>query len=246
MTEKPYIIFTLRRTGGTSLMSFLAAISSFPKLQHEPLNQDRIWGDISKNFAATGDEAQMAADLATRLATRPNIKHCVELCHASINRALIEATAALGYQVIVLTRKDEIGRQVSLALALSTGAWGPEQAEKIYPKIKKGDEKPAPIDKAKGLRQANHDASTLGRTLVQMRNRNIQSEWLVFEELYKGALPIETHARRIAALLGINIAAGDPSLANFTQSTGQGSREIEGFVPGLPELRTLLKAHIFP
>lgn len=246
MTVKPYIIFTQRRTGGTSLMSFMDAISSFPSLQHEPLNKDRVWGEITRNFIATRNEAQMVADLGAQLQSRPNIKHCVELCPEAITRALIEATAALGYQAIVLTRKDEIGRQISLALALATDAWGPEQAALIYPQIRSGKIKPAPILKADVLRLVTHDAAALARTLIQLRNRAVPNEWLIFEELYKGKVPIEIHARRIAALLGIDIAADDPRLAKFAKRTGQDSQGIEDCFPIIAELRILLKSHISP
>ena len=245
MTEKPYVIFTLRRTGGTSLTGFLTKVSHFPSSQHEPLNKDRVWGYIAQDYAKTGDAATMEAALLNVLKPRPNIKHCIEICHPAITRSLITQTAALGYKTFVLTRRDEVGRQLSLALSKVTGAWGPEQAAKIYPLIISGEKQLPPLDLVKPLRQVNHDAVALGRTLTQLRNQQVPFEWLVFEELYKGDIPIETHARNIAAQLGITIAADDPRLNNFGERGAQGSRAIEPYVVGLAKLRKALAKQIF-
>ena len=41
-TKRPFIIWTLRRTGGTILAAHIGV------KHHEPFNKDRIFGDVSK------------------------------------------------------------------------------------------------------------------------------------------------------------------------------------------------------
>ena len=245
MHAKPHIILTQRRTGGTSLTAFLGEISHFPTCQHEPLNKTRIWKHIGLRYAETGDEAEMRAALAEFLEPRQNIKHCVELCHPAITRELIAQTAARDYQILVLTRRDEVSRQISVALAKLTGAWGPEDVVNIYPQILSGARKLPPLNVPEILRNLDHDMMALARTIIQMRNQGVTSHWLVFEELFKGATPIETQARHIAEQIGVNVAADDKRLARFSEQRGQGSSNIEPYVAGLEKLRQELAARIF-
>ena len=47
---RPFIIWTLRRTGGTNLATRLMALSQYPKLEHEPFNPDRVHGHVTRNW----------------------------------------------------------------------------------------------------------------------------------------------------------------------------------------------------
>ena len=237
---RPFLILTLRRTGGTSLMSFLGRCSAFPTVQHEPLNRDRLWGAVTRDFAATGDATTMTAALGTLLEPRPNIKHCIEIVPPEITRALIEQAAARDYAIFVQTRRDEAGRIASLLIALSTGAWGPEQAAKVYPQILDGSRKARPVELAKLPGLVRKDAAALGQTLVMLRNRGLTPDWLVFEELYKGATPVADQARALAAGLGMEVPADDPRLEAFAARGAQGSDRIEPLVPGMAEARSRL------
>lgn len=241
MTEKPWLILTLRRTGGTSLTGFLSSVSRFPTIEHEPFNVDRRFGAITTAFRGDGDVAAMEAAVGDAVADNPNIKHCIEIIPPEITRALIERAAAQDYRVMVLTRRDEARRIASLLLALATGAWGPREAAKIYPKIRAGELVPEAIDLKKVRARVSTDFFALGRTLAMLRNRRIDHDWLVFEELYFGDTPIESQARAIAARLGIEVAEDDARLAEFSAREGQKSAEIAAFVPGYEEAVTMLE-----
>lgn len=247
--ERPYLILTLRRTGGTSFMTFLADVSSFPSVQHEPFNADRLWGAVTQAFRQSGDAAALRADIEACLETRPNIKHCFEIVPPALTRALIEAAAARGYAFILLTRRDEASRLRSLFLAQATGAWGPAQAAERYPRIRSGEIVPEPVRADTVQRRVALDAAALGQTLLFLRNRRLAWDWVVFEELYapeirtsgtEGDGGIAGRARAIAARLGIAVAADDPRLRAFAERPGQGSAAIEPFVPGFDRIRALL------
>lgn len=241
MTEKPWLILTLRRTGGTSLTGFLSSVSGFPSVEHEPFNVDRVFGAITSDFRESGDLGAMEEAVAGALADSPNLKHCVEIIPPEITRALIERAMAQGYGFMVLTRRDEARRIASLLLAQATGAWGPRAAEKIYPKIREGKVTPEPIDPKKVRARVSTDFFSLGRMLVMLRNRRIDPDWLIFEELYFGDTPIEEQARAIAARLGIEVAPDDERLVAFSSGGGQKSAGIASFVPGYEEATKLLE-----
>lgn len=242
MTEKPWLILTLRRTGGTSLTTFLSAVSSFPTVEHEPFNTARIFGQITQDFRETGDLEHMEAAVRKALARRPNIKHCVEIIPQEITRALIDTCNDLGYHFIVMTRRDEGQRLASLFLAVATGAWGPADAEKIYPQIIAGDLIPDPIDLKNLQSRVKTDYYSVGRALSLLRNRKINYKWLLFEELYFGDTPIETQAGALAADLGMDITQDDERLQAFAEGSGQKSSSIAPYVENYDKAVTRLKA----
>lgn len=243
MTKRPYIILTFRRTGGTSLMSFMAQVSDFGMAPHEPFNNERVWGHITRAFKDTGDVEAMEAAVRAGLAETPNIKHCFEIIPQEITRFLIEETVRLGYRVYLLTRRDEPGRMASLFTAMATGAWGPEQAAEIYPKVISGEIEPKKIDPKQMRRRMMQDARHLGQVLAMLRHRTVDYKWMVFEELYKGDTAVEDQAIAIAAELGATIAPDDPRLGLFTRG-GQGSGQVADKIPGINKGRALCARQI--
>lgn len=244
LSQRPHLILTLRRTGGTALMTFLDTVSAFPPLQHEPFNPDRVWGDLTRAFVATGDGAALAAGLAARLEGRPNIKHCFEIVDLRITLALVEACAARGYAIFLLTRRDEAGRLRSLFLAHATGAWGAEAAAGVYPRIRAGKAALEPLD-LRAVRQRHAtDASALGVVLRLLRHRAIAHDWLVFEEIYAPGDPSggdrAGRARALAARIGAQLPPDDPRLRRFAEDPGQGSAAMVPFLPNARAFEKLL------
>lgn len=241
MTEiSPLLILTRRRTGGTSLTAFLSRISPLPTVQHEPFNLTRVWGETSRRFAETGDEAALRAEIAGLLDQPKNIKHCFEMVPQAQNRVLIDLCVERGYRVLLLTRQNEIDRQVSLALALATGAWGTRQAAEIYPAILSGERKLPPLPQKRVMEQARRDGFALLHVLCHLRVQNIAFDWLLFEEIYRSTEALQQAGRRIAESLGIALAEDDPQIAALAAGRGQNSRRIEDFVPNATELRLAL------
>ena len=132
---RPTLTLTLRRTGGTSLQSFLAQVSPFWSIEHEPFNPGRIWGHVVSKFEKDADLTALEASIDSLLEQKVNIKHCIEVSPAQVTKMLIKCAQKHGYFFIVLTRRNSIRRLRSLFLAISTGAWGPEQEAERYPEI---------------------------------------------------------------------------------------------------------------
>ena len=48
--KSKFIIWTVRRTGGTRFTTKLTDMSIYPVAEHEPFNIDRMFGKITKRF----------------------------------------------------------------------------------------------------------------------------------------------------------------------------------------------------
>lgn len=227
-------------------MTFMSAVSTFPTQSHEPFNPDRPWGKIVARYEETKNVKFLRSDIEAVLSPRPNIKHCFEIIPTIVTRELIEICFKLGYKFFLLTRSNEADRLLSLALATATGAWGPETAQKIYPRILTGEVKVPPLSVQDSVKRARLDASSLGDTLKLLRHRNIPYEWLVFEEIYQGKISTEEQAIRIVSTLGVQTLSNDPRLASFRESSGQNSRSIQPYIGNIEAVRFALKNICIP
>jgi hypothetical protein len=239
--EKPYITFTMRRTGGTSLMTFLSRISSFSNVEHEPFNKERRWGAITETFRISHNRETLRDQIDAALADRPNIKHCIELVPSELTLALLDACLARGYAVFVLQRRSEKDRLRSLFLAMATGAWGPKEAAQIYPEIQSGRRQTKPIDVTRVRHRAMIDAAAMGDLLMGLRNRNADFDWLVFEEVYADRASKVATALSLSHRMGLTLNEDDRHLIEFAAESGQHSENAEALVPEAAKLRDALQ-----
>lgn len=230
MSEKPWIIMTLRRTGGTSLTSFLSKVSSFPSLQQEPFNKNRELWHISKDFRESNDFEKLNAAIDSALQNRPNIKHCIDVGPMEVTQALIDAALVRDYYFIVLNRRNEARRLASLLVAQATNAWDHEEASEIYPKIVSGEIIPTPIELESVGSLVRQNAVAMGRTLTLLRNREINFDWLLFEDVYQGPNSVEKIAQELASRIGIDVNEDTPALAEVFAPGGQQSMKIARYV----------------
>jgi hypothetical protein len=238
--ERPFIIYTLRRTGGTSLTTFMARISRFPSVEHEPFNKDRRWAAVSTAVEGGISSDALRDRLRELLTERPNIKHAVEVVPMPIARALIDVCQELGYSQFVLHRRAEKDRLMSLFMAQATGAWGPGEAAIRYPLLRSGELAPNPINIARVPERVRMDAACLGETLMTLRGRGIDFGWLLFEEIYANPAATVQAALAIAARMGLNLTETDERLSVFSSSSGQGTSEAMALVPQAAEVKAVL------
>ncbi|MEP2717679.1 hypothetical protein [Pseudophaeobacter sp.] len=237
---RPTLTLTLRRTGGTSLQSFLAQISPFRSIQDEPFNPDRMWWHIVEQFRKDNDVEALEARVGALLEERVNIKHCIEVVPPQVTKALIKAAKKQGYFFFVLTRRSSLRRLRSLFLASSTMAWGPEAEAEKYPAILSGEVTLPAIDLEAVRRQYWHDQLMLGRLLSMLRYQNIDYQWLVFEEIYQGDQPVSVHAARLAEQIGIDVSDLGQKLEALNERGKQSSQRIEDFLPNYQEMMAVL------
>jgi hypothetical protein len=240
MREVPLLIIGLRRVGGTSLVHFLSLVSGHPTLEHEPFNVERQLGGITTAYERSGDVRRLRADIEQALTPEANVKHCIETVPFEVTRALVEVCAEKGYAIFLLTRRDESRRLMSLFLAQETGVWDGALADEQYPDILADIRLLEPFDLVAVARQRRSDAVALCRLLTLLRYAHVPHEWLVFEELYRGAAPIADQARAIAARLGIEVGADHAALAVLAAGEGRMSSAVLEKVPNIEDVRSLL------
>lgn len=130
--DRPFLILTLQRTGGTNLTFQLAARSSWKLAEtHEPFNKPRTYGHITKAFIKDGKRAAVEAAMPEIAGKDEIVKHCVEMVPFEITEVLIDAFIAADYRFLFLYREDPVGRILSAEYARRTKVWGPSHVHKV-------------------------------------------------------------------------------------------------------------------
>lgn len=240
----PFVIWTMRRTGGTTFTSLLTTLSEHSGVQHEPFNPDRKFGHITKAWIAHKDTNLLMNGLDQVLAERPLIKHCYELVPEAVNLALIKATSERGYRHIVLDREAEVDRIISLELAQVTGAWGAEDATRIYAEIETGTRVLDPINVGQACEHMISCAD-LRRWLASQFDATLHTPLLVyFEEIYGDFEMGRRTVEEVLKCLGI-IPGAHPRyealLLEALTEKAQNSHSIAHAVPNMDDLRSALE-----
>lgn len=241
----PYVIWTMRRTGGTTLATLLNILSEHPGIQHEPFNGERKLGHVYQAFSENGDVKQLRAALHEGLAHRPVIKHCYELMSHGFNKALMQVTTELGYRHIVLDRRNEADRLISLELAQLTGAWGGDAAQKIYPAIEAGDVVLERMNMDHAMYQMRL-CHTRRKELAAMTKRATPAPFVIyFEDVYSDATAGRALIGRLLAYLGMRPeehADYDTLLEDALLRRGQNTSRIMQAVPDFDADKARLEA----
>lgn len=241
----PYIIWTMQRTGGTTLAALFAGLSEYQGIQHEPFNPERVLHWIHQNWLESRDPDKLRADLAKGLANTPLIKHCYELMPPELNRALMEVSSSLGYRHIILDRRAEPKRILSLELAKLTGAWGKQEAGKIYRSIEAGDVQLEAMDQARAM---HHMAvcQSKRRELSDLLDSLSQTAFVIyFEDVYTDPEAGRRRIRDLVDFLEIKVDALDDYETRVNDALlkrGQNSSRIMESVPNIDEVRAALDA----
>jgi LPS sulfotransferase NodH len=240
----PFIIWTQRRTGGTTLTALLTRCSGLEAWQDEAFNVDRQHGAISRAYQADGDDAALEAPVSAVLAQGRILKHCLETVPWGVTRALLRRSQAMGYRHILLLRRDETQRLLSLVLAELTGAWGPEDAPARYRDLATGRTVLPPVDLHALRAQINADASYLGHLMRAFLAGGIPYYTLFYEDLFTGA---EAARRQHFAALAHHLRlrarpADDPLVREALMERSQETRTIHGLLPNLRAAIAVIEA----
>lgn len=224
----PFVIWTLRRTGGTALAQHLFQASPHRATEHEPFNPTRIWGDVAAAFDRDGD----AAALEEICDARWLIKHCVEHVPEALNRALMACATARGYRHLFLIRAEPGDRLLSLHAARASGVWGKRaRAERSDAELALILRK-TPIDTDDLLTRERADRVRLRALFDQAQSLGVRPLIATFEDLYDYARPSLSLARlaRLQSALGLD--ADDAAGRRVLFGGGQRTRDIYRLIPG--------------
>ncbi len=240
----PFIVWTMQRTGGTTLAALLEDLSEFPSFQHEPFNVDRVLGWIVKHWQENGSPTATRENILHALETKPVIKHCYELIPDEFNLALMASATKLGYRHIILDRRDEPKRILSLELAKLTGAWGGNGVREIYDSIQSGKVKLDAIDQRSAMHQMARSYNSRRTLSEQMTQSNVSPFVVYFEDVYSDP---EAGRKRISELLNF-VGIKPENFDNYAKQVddalltrGQNSASIMGLVPNIRNVQEALE-----
>jgi len=228
----PFLIWTLRRTGGTTFTRLLHAASAREEVWREPFARHGKLFGLRRRFVEDKDAARLAEGLEVALAARPNIKHCFEVCPARFNAVLLRTATRLGYRHLYLDRRDEAGRIESLEFARLTGAWGRGQAEHVEKALQDGSLRPGPPDAALAARELRRSAVKRQQLFREMKARDTDPFVLFHEDLYAGDILDLFHAA--ARHCGVTGPLDDDAIAD--QGSGLSAQNTARLIAALPEL----------
>jgi hypothetical protein len=182
----PFIIWTLQRTGGTSLTELLMRMSEHKATDHEPFHLTRAFGRVTEHWLATRDLATLDRALVPILAERYLIKHCYELHANSFNAALARAAARAPYRHVLLLRRDELSRLVSMSLAQANGTWFRDWARKVYADVAKGNRRIEPLPVERIVAHYKRCLAATAHTKKLLKKLRVTPFPLFYEDLYIG------------------------------------------------------------
>jgi len=239
----PFVIWTMRRTGGTTLADLLMTLSEHPRCTHEPFNWDRAFGWVSKAWNEDADPVALRTNMKRVLHKRPNIKHCHEIHPQELNACLLEETLTRDYRHIILDRRAEADRILSLELAKQTGAWGKMGAAEKYRAFLAGEAHLDPIDLVAATRHMAHCATKRRRLAALLDQAGVTPEVVYFEEVYSDFEAGRARVERLLAFLGIDPAGHDDYTVRLETALlhrGQNSAQMLALVPGIEAARARL------
>ena len=244
----PFFIWTVQRTGGTSLAELLMKMSEHKSAEHEPfnwrVNKPRQFAAVARNWAETKDVPTLQSALKAIFYEKYLIKHCFELHSTPLNVKILQAAAKTDYRHILLLRRDELSRLVSKYIAEANGTWFKDYASEVYAKIASGKRElqPLPVDEIVATYQHVHRTTDRIRQVLGELNLETLEVW--YEDIYAGDRG--SRMERLNALFRFLdfspeiIAAHQADIEKKIFAGGQNTGDILQFVPNLTEVKQAL------
>lgn len=237
-TDRPFLILTLQRTGGTNLTFQLTRRSSWKLAeQHEPFNRPRVYGHVTKAWEENRDRRALDAAIAEICARLENVKHCVEMVPIKVTESLIDASIAADYRFLFLYREDPVGRILSAEYARRTKVWGPRHVHKVAEDAVAFE---TPLDVPLLIDREAKCIGRLNEAWKQLVAGGAKPVALSYEEMY-GPDEARAWAGLSRVLAGLDLARGEAKdreiLATMRGKGDQNTRDrYERFI-GLDTLR---------
>lgn len=214
---KPHILWTMRRSGGTTLAMLLADASGRPQI-HEPFTPGRPYAHVADAYEA-GRQDEYSEGLTDFLAQGLVIRHCFDVRPMEFSRDLALAMQDR-YQHVVLLRRDEAKRLLSLATAVQTGAWR-------YDDDKPQLERPVKLPIGRFRREAKRCRRRLEELKKLFAERQISHHVVYFEDMYQGERESRVaHLEGVFAFLGYGSVDETDLTVIFTREQAKPEKKL--------------------
>ena len=184
-TKKPFIIWTLQRTGGTNLTKYLISLSRLSG-KHEPFNQVREYGTITENWLLQKNIDKLHKDINEILEKPQVIKHCVEMVPWRVSDELARISLQKGYESLFLYRKSSVQRLLSMEFSERTKKWGPKSEITSATEEKAFEEE---LNIPKLIAHESKSIELMNTFWRKVSKRNYKPMSISFESIYESKLP---------------------------------------------------------
>lgn len=246
----PFIIWTMQRTGGTSLTNLVMEMSEHPGAEHEPFNwakkKPRQFWPITEAWSSSKDVNALVNSLTDVFQQQFLIKHCYELHSMPFNLHVMTAAAKTNYRHVLLLRRDESSRLISKFIAELQGTWFKDYAKKIFDEVSQGQRKLEPLPVERVLAHYNHCRNATATICSTLAKQGVDHFEVCYEDLYIGDHgPRLAKTRALLEFLGFapeEIEANDEKINTTLFHSGQNTSAVASFVPNLKEVADALAA----
>jgi len=246
--SKPFIIWTMRRTGGTALTDLLMEMSEYETIDHEPFQMHRKFGYIATAFSESrnnNEDTDIPSLLENAFREKPLIKHCYEIADPNFNETLVDFLKNSEYKHIFLIRRDEVSRVLSLFLAYMSDVWGKHGSEGMYEMIRNGEKILPAFDLDAMRKEEEYSTRQTAHIREVLRKESIEFQDVYFEDLYSGSK--ESREANLYALLDY-LEFDEERIDQYSEMIGhilfnrdQKSKSILEFVPNYMEAKQILE-----
>lgn len=239
---RPFIIWTLQRTGGTNFAANVIKASGVRTTEHEPFNRGRAFGHVTDAWLAGYDTQRLDEAMTSLVADGLAIKHCVETVPWEVTAALARRSASCGYNHLFLYRRNSADRLLSLHFARETGIWGWRMAEMKKAEfgeeyLKEMDFEPIPVSSM--IEHEEHCLQLLCQSWKSLLQFGCQPLTISYEQIYRCS-DFDDAIRDVANVLsGLGFAemeARRDLVEKIIKTGDQGSRENYSRFLGVEEL----------
>jgi hypothetical protein len=246
--SRPFIIWTMQRTGGTTLTELLMLMSEHRSAEHEPFNwaraRPRQFWPITDAWNRTRDPVALAGSLDEVFSGGHLLKHCYELLSMGFNEHLMRAAARASYRHILLLRRDEPARLVSKFIAEAQGTWFRDYSRKVFSEVAEGQRTLGALPVERMVAHQLHCREATGTVTAWLAQLEEGFHTVCYEDLYSGIR--EARTARLHALLAFlefdegDIARHADSIEAMIFDGGQGTQSVAPLVPNIAEVLAAL------
>jgi len=240
-----FVLWTLQRTGGTTLMNLLSGLSEHRAAEHEPFNYEasdkRQFGNVYPNWIKTRSVNRLVEICRGHVL----IKHVYDKFDDDFNASLASASYRAGYRQIHLMRRDDLARLASKGIAKAEGTWYPgDDVAQIFAEVRSGRRQLQPLD-VHGLMREHRLAQQKQKKIVAIHRKRLRCHTVFYEDICTG--PSEERLAGFFALtdfLGIDrnkVARNREMIEYRLMSDGQNTAMVLPYLPNLAELQTAVQ-----
>jgi LPS sulfotransferase NodH len=193
--DKPFIIWTMQRTGGTNFTKNLIQMTGL-SVHHEPFNRPREYGGLSAHWEEHRDTDELDLRIGEILDTPQIIKHCVEMVPWRISAVLAQEAAKRDYNHLFLVRGSSLQRLLSMEYARRTRVWGPSHQRPDEATDSAFD---APLDVEVLFKHEANGVNRLNKFWQMLKKNKKTPVSISFETIYDE--PIDVAENKITAVL---------------------------------------------